>query len=138
MQKRKIAVNIIVLVLLFAGTIIFLFTAGNEAKQDYFNAKVLENRKDVLIVEADKEYEELIKRVGETITIKKAAVVGKCDFSVFTEGEEVRIVYYGTDRSKKEIERVFMVYLLSEIDTEKYIIIEDAPEETNHEFVPNK
>lgn len=24
------------------------------------------------------------------------------------------------------------------IDTEKYIIIEDAPEETNHEFVPNK
>lgn len=58
----------------------------------------------------------MIKEVGETITINKASVLRKCDFSVFAEGEDVRIVYSGTDQSKKELGQVFAVYLLSEVE----------------------
>ena len=87
-------------------------------KQDYFNGIVLENSDDYIVIEIDESVssdERLISKLGETVKIEKSAVVSKCDFSKFPPNENVRVVYSGIDSRKHELEAIFAIYTLSEI-----------------------
>ena len=57
----------------------------------------------------------MIRKLGETVKIEKKAVVKECDFSKFMSNERVRVLYSGINTKKHELEHIFAIYTLSEI-----------------------
>ena len=51
----------------------------------------------------------------ENVKIEKTAVVKECDFSKFISNESVRVLYSGINPKKHELEHIFAIYTLSEI-----------------------
>ena len=90
-------------------------TASTEGKQDYFEGKVLENSDDYIVIKINSSYEKLISKLGENVKIEKKAVVKECDFSKFISNESVRVLYSGINSKKHELEHIFTIYTLSEI-----------------------
>lgn len=115
MKKSKFVRIIIAFILTVLVIILFLSIASTEAKQDYFEGKVLENADDYITVKVDSSYENLISKLGETVKIEKKDVVQKCDFSKFLSNESIRVLYSGLDSKRKKLEHIFAVYVLSEI-----------------------
>lgn len=115
MKKSKFVRIIIAFILTILVIILFLSIASTEAKQDYFEGKVLENADDYITVKVDSSYENLISKLGETVKIEKEDVVQKCDFSKFLSNESIRVLYSGIDSKRKKSEHIFAVYVLSEI-----------------------
>lgn len=115
MKKSKFVGIIIAFILTISGIILFLSMASTEAKQDYFEGKVLENADDYITVKIDSSYENLISQLEETVKIEKKDVVQKCDFSKFSPNESIRVLYSGIDSKRKKLEHIFAVYVLSEI-----------------------
>lgn len=116
MKKYKMIGFIIIVILLISTTVLFLSKASKEGGEEYFEGKILETADNYIVVELDKQYEKLIKQVGEYIEIKKEEVVKKSDFSQFIQDEDVRVLYSGIDLSERKIEKIFAVYLLSELE----------------------
>ncbi|MCH5343667.1 MAG: hypothetical protein J1E64_06465 [Acetatifactor sp.] len=115
MKKYKFVDVIIAFLIIILGMILFLAMASTEAKQDYFEGKVLENSDDYIIIRIDSSYEELISKLGETVKIEKKDVVKECDFSIFSSNESIRVLYSGINSKKHELEHIFAIYVLSEI-----------------------
>lgn len=115
MKKTKSIDVIIAFLIIILGMILFLAMANTEAKQDYFEGKVLENSDDYIIIKIDSSYEELISKLGETVKIEKKGVVKECDFTKFSSNESIRVLYSGINSKKHELEHIFAIYVLSEI-----------------------
>lgn len=75
---------ILVCLAVIAAFVFLISKTGTEAKQEYFEGKVLEITEDTMVVEIDSAYEDLIEALGETVTIRKADIVKACDFSGFS------------------------------------------------------
>lgn len=120
-QKKFIASRtgfLLFILICIAVVVLFVFLIskiGTEAKQEYFEGKVLEITEDTMVVEIDSSYEDLIEALGETVTIQKADVVKECDFSKFSPEEGVRVLYDKIDSREKVIKNIYAVYLLSEL-----------------------
>lgn len=71
MKKFKFVRIIIAFILTILVIMLFLSIASTEAKQDYFEGKVLENTDDYITVKVDSSYENLISKLGETVKIEK-------------------------------------------------------------------
>lgn len=106
------------LLICLAVIVVFVFLiskVGTEAKQEYFEGKVLELTEDTMVVEIDSSYEDLIEALGSTVTIRKADIVKECDFSRFSPQEGVRVLYDKIESKEKVIKNIYAVYLLSEL-----------------------
>lgn len=106
------------LLICLAVIVVFVFLiskVGTEAKQEYFEGKVLEITEDTMVVEIDSSHEDLIQALGNTVTIRKADVVKECDFSRFSPQEGVRVLYDKIDSREKTIKNIYAVYRLSEL-----------------------
>lgn len=120
-QKKFIASRtgfLLFILICIAVVVLFVFLIskiGTEAKQEYFEGKVLEITEEAIVVQIDSSYEDLIEALGETVTIQKADVVKECDFSKFSPEEGVRILYDKIDSREKVIKNIYAVYLLSEL-----------------------
>ena len=120
-QKKFIASRtgfLLFILICIAVVVLFVFLIskiGTEAKQEYFEGKVLEITEEAIVVQIDSSYEDLIEALGETVTIQKADVVKECDFSKFSPEEGVRILYGKIDSREKAIKNIYAVYLLSEL-----------------------
>ena len=115
MKKSNFICIIVVLIAIISGVILFLSIASTESKQDYFEGNVSENTNDYIVIKIDSSYEKLIRKLGETVKIEKKAVVKECDFSKFMSNESVRVLYSGINSKKHELEHIFAIYTLSEI-----------------------
>ena len=115
MKKSKFICIIVVFIVIISGVILFLNIASTESKQDYFEGNVSENTNDYIVIKIDSSYEKLIRKLGETVKIEKKAVVKECDFSKFMSNESVRVLYSGINTKKHELEHIFAIYTLSEI-----------------------
>lgn len=120
-QKKFIASRtgfLLFILICIAVVVLFVFLIskiGTEAKQEYFEGKVLEITEEAIVVQIDSSYEDLIEALGETVTIQKADVVKECDFSKFSPEEGVRVLYDKIDSREKVIKNIYAVYLLSEL-----------------------
>ena len=115
MKTRKF-ISIIVFFLLIVSCIpLFLSKLANEARQDYFEGKVLENMNNSIVVQIAASYEDLISQLGETVQIEKKDIVKECDYSIFPPGEDIRVLYTGIDSKNQKLEHIFAIYTLSEI-----------------------
>ena len=56
-----------------------------------------------------------LEELGLNVKIEKKAVVKECDFSKFISNESVRVLYSGINSKKHELEHIFAIYTLSEI-----------------------
>ncbi len=115
MKKSKFICIIVVFIAIISGVILFLSIASTESKQDYFEGNVSENSNDYIVIKIDSSYEKLIRKLGETVKIEKKAVVKERDFSKFMSNESVRVLYSGINTKKHELEHIFAIYTLSEI-----------------------
>ncbi|QNM03242.1 hypothetical protein [Simiaoa sunii] len=115
MKKPKFICTIVVFIAISLGVILFFSMASTEGKQDYFEGKVLENSDDYIVIKINSSYEKLISKLGENVKIEKTAVVKECDFSKFISNESVRVLYSGINPKKHELEHIFAIYTLSEI-----------------------
>lgn len=106
---------ILVCLAVIAAFVFLISKTGTEAKQEYFEGKVLEITEDTMVVEIDSAYEDLIEALGETVTIRKADIVKACDFSGFSPQEGVRVLYDKIASKEKVIKNVYAVYRLSEL-----------------------
>ena len=70
---------------------------------------------EVWVIKINSSYEKLISKLGENVKIEKKAVVKECDFSKFISNESVRVLYSGINSKKHELEHIFAIYTLSEI-----------------------
>lgn len=120
-QKKFIASRtgfLLFILICIAVVVLFVFLIskiGTEAKQEYFEGKVLEITEEAIVVQIDSSYEDLIEALGEMVTIQKADVVKECDFSKFSPEEGVRVLYDKIDSREKVIKNIYAVYLLSEL-----------------------
>ena len=115
MKKSKFICIIVVFIAIISGVILFLSIASTESKQDYFEGNVSENSNDYIVIKIDPSYEKLIRKLGEAVKIEKKAVVKECDFFFFLSNESVRVLYSGINTKKHELEHIFAIYTLSEI-----------------------
>lgn len=115
MKKSDFIGIAVICILIISGVILFFTTADRQARQDYFEGRVLENTGDHITVKIDPSYENLTAELGETVKIEKKDVVKECDFSDFAPDEMIRVLYGGINSSNREIEQVFAVYALSEL-----------------------
>lgn len=115
MKFQKLICLPLVFILIIFGVILFFAMANTEAKQDYFDGKVLKNSDDYIIIKINTSYEKLINKLGNTVKIEKKTVVKKCDFSAFEPDENVRVLYSGMNSKKHELKHIFSIYKLSEI-----------------------
>ena len=120
MKKTNLICEIVVFIVFVVGVSLLLPVVKEHfaGKQDHFNGIVLENSDTYIVIQIDESVssdEKLIHKVGETVKIEKSSVVRKCDFSKFPPNESVRVVYSGTRSKQHELEAVFAIYTLSEI-----------------------
>lgn len=120
MNKKKSTGLIIAIVCICLAAVLVVFLLpklGHEGKDEYFEGKILEKTDDKIVVQIDPTYKDLIGSVGQTVEVKKADLVSEVDFSKFSAGEGVRVLYGGIDSKNKQIDKLYKVYTLAELQT---------------------